>query len=399
MSNIKLSSRHDRIKPSATIQTAKLSRKLIAEGKDIINMSMGMPDFNTPDHIKNAGINAINDNFTFYPPVAGYSDLKEAISNKFRRENKLDFSSENIVVSPGAKLSVANILLSILDREDEILIPAPFWVSYTGIVNLVGAKEVIIPTSIDNDFKLLPKDLEKNINNNTKAIIFSSPCNPTGTIYNKKDLERLVLVLKKYPDIIIISDEIYEHIIFDEDHISIGTFNELKDRVVVVNGVSKGYAMTGWRIGYIGAPLTIARACEKIQGQLTSGACAIAQKAAIEALNGSMESTNEMRIAFKRRKNLMISYLKKIPGLKTNNPKGAFYIFPDISHFLGLSYKDYLIRSSEELCEYLLLEAEVGVVSGTSFGSPDNIRLAYAISDENIHIAMQRLTKALNQLN
>ena len=399
MSNIKLSSRHNRIKPSATIQMAKLSRKLISEGKDIINMSMGMPDFNTPEHIKNAGINAINDNFTFYPPVAGYPELKEAISNKFRRENNLDFSSENIVVSPGAKLSVANVLLSILDREDEILIPAPFWVSYTGIVNLVGAKEVIIPTSIDNDFKLLPEDLEKNINNNTKAIIFSSPCNPTGTIYNKKDLEKLVLVLKKYPDIIIISDEIYEHIIFDEAHISIGTFNELKDRVVVVNGVSKGYAMTGWRIGYIGAPSIIASACEKIQGQLTSGACAIAQKAAVEALNGSMKPTNEMCIAFKRRKDLMISYLKKIPGLKTNNPKGAFYIFPDVSYFFGLSYKGHVLSNSEELCEYILLEAEVGVVSGTSFGSPNNIRLAYAISDENIHIAMQRLTKALNQLN
>ncbi len=399
MSNIKLSSRHNRIKPSATIQMAKLSRKLISEGKDIINMSMGMPDFNTPEHIKNAGINAINDNFTFYPPVAGYPELKEAISNKFRRENKLDFSSENIVVSPGAKLSVANVLLSILDREDEILIPAPFWVSYTGIVNLVGAKEVIIPTSIDNDFKLLPEDLEKNINNNTKAIIFSSPCNPTGTIYNKKDLENLVLVLKEYPDIIIISDEIYEHIIFDEEHISIGTFNELKDRVVVVNGVSKGYAMTGWRIGYIGAPSIIASACEKIQGQLTSGACAIAQKAAVEALNGSMKPTNEMCIAFKRRKDLMISYLKKIPGLKTNDPKGAFYIFPDVSYFFGLSYKDHFISNSEELCKYLLLEAEVGVVGGSSFGSPDNIRLAYAISDENIHIAMQRLTKALNQLN
>ncbi len=399
MSNIKLSSRHNRIKPSATIQMAKLSRKLISEGKDIINMSMGMPDFNTPEHIKNAGINAINDNFTFYPPVAGYPELKEAISNKFRRENKLDYGSENIVVSPGAKLSVANVLLSILDREDEILIPAPFWVSYTGIVNLVGAKEVIIPTSIDNDFKLLPEDLEKNINNNTKAIIFSSPCNPTGTIYNKKDLEKLVLVLKKYPDIIIISDEIYEHIIFDEAHIRIGTFNELKNRVVVVNGVSKGYAMTGWRIGYIGAPSIIASACEKIQGQLTSGACAIAQKAAVEALNGSMKPTNEMCIAFKRRKDLMISYLKKIPGLKTNDPKGAFYIFPDVSYFFGLSYKDHFISNSEELCKYLLLEAEVGVVGGSSFGSPDNIRLAYAISDENIHIAMQRLTKALNQLN
>jgi len=399
MSNIKLSSRHNRIKPSATIQMAKLSRKLISEGKDIINMSMGMPDFNTPEHIKNAGINAINDNFTFYPPVAGYPDLKEAISNKFKRENNLDFSSENIVVSPGAKLSVANVLLSILDREDEILIPAPFWVSYTGIVNLVGAKEVIIPTSIDNDFKLLPEDLEKNINNNTKAIIFSSPCNPTGTIYNKEDLKGLVGILKKHPDIIIISDEIYEHIIFDEEHISIGTFNELKDRVVVVNGVSKGYAMTGWRIGYIGAPSIIASACEKIQGQLTSGACAIAQKAAVEALNGSMKPTNEMCIAFKRRKDLMISYLKKIPGLKTNEPKGAFYIFPDVSYFFGLSYKDHFISNSEELCKYLLLEAEVGVVGGTSFGSPDNIRLAYAISDENIHIAMQRLTKALNQLN
>ena len=399
MSNFKLSSRSNRIQPSATIEMAKLSRTLISEGKDIINMSMGMPDFNTPDHIKEAGIEAINNNFTFYPPVAGYPELKEAISNKFKRENDLVFSTENIVVSPGAKLSVANVLLSILDTEDEILIPAPYWVSYTGIVDLVGAKEVIIPASIDNDFKLLPEDLEKNINNNTKAIIFSSPCNPTGTIYNKEDLEGLVEVLKKYPDIIVISDEIYEHITFDEDHISIGVFNELKDRVVVINGVSKGYAMTGWRIGYIGAPEIIASACEKIQGQLTSGACAIAQKAAIEALNGTMDPTNEMCSAFKRRKDLMISYLKKIPGLKTNDPQGAFYIFPDVSHFFGLSHKDHFINNSEDLCKYLLLEAEVGVVSGSSFGSPDNIRLAYAISDENIHKAMQRVTKALNLLN
>ena len=398
MSNIKLSSRSNRIKTSSTIEMAKLSRKLISDGKDIINMSMGMPDFNTPDHIKDAGINAINDNFTFYPPVAGYPELKEAIVNKFKRENNLDFSTENIVVSPGAKLSVANVLLSILDKEDEILIPAPYWVSYTGIVNLVGAKEVIIKTSIENDFKVLPENLEKNINSHTKAIIFSSPCNPTGSIYNKNDLAKIIDVLKRYPEIIVISDEIYEHILFDEEHISIASYEELKDRTVVINGVSKGYAMTGWRIGYIGAPKIIAASCEKIQGQLTSGACSIAQRAAIEALNGPMKTTTEMCKAFKKRKELMISYLKKIPGLKTNDPKGAFYIFPDISHFFGLSYNGQIINNSENLCKYLLMEAEIGVVSGTSFGSPDNIRLAYAISEENIHKAMQRMTNALNKL-
>ena len=398
MSNIKLSSRSNRIKTSSTIEMAKLSRKLISDGKDIINMSMGMPDFNTPDHIKDAGINAINDNFTFYPPVAGYPELKEAIVNKFKRENNLDFSTENIVVSPGAKLSVANVLLSILDKEDEILIPAPYWVSYTGIVNLVGAKEVIIKTNIENDFKVLPENLEKNINSHTKAIIFSSPCNPTGSIYNKNDLAKIIDVLKRYPEIIVISDEIYEHILFDEEHISIASYEELKDRTVVINGVSKGYAMTGWRIGYIGAPKIIAASCEKIQGQLTSGACSIAQRAAIEALNGPMKTTTEMCKAFKKRKELMISYLKKIPGLKTNDPKGAFYIFPDISHFFGLSYNGQIINNSENLCKYLLMEAEIGVVSGTSFGSPDNIRLAYAISEENIHKAMQRMTNALNKL-
>jgi aspartate aminotransferase len=395
----KLSKRHNRIEPSSTITTAKLSRQLIAEGKDVINMSMGMPDFNTPDHIKDAAKEAIDNNFTFYPPVAGYPDLKEAIVNKLKRENGLTYKIDNIVVSPGAKLSVANLMLSLLDKEDEIIIPAPYWVSYTGILSLVGAKECIIPCNIKNDFKLSPEQLKKNISSNTKALIFSSPCNPTGSVYSKAELKSLVEVLKEHPDVVIISDEIYEHITFNEPHISIASFEEIRDRVVIINGVSKGFAMTGWRIGYIAAPEYIAKACEKIQGQLTSGACSIAQKAATEALKANLHETIKMREAFRKRKEIMLSYLRNIDGLISNDPQGAFYIFPDIHNFFGKAWREYKINNAEDLCNYLLMEGNIGCVSGDSFGDPNCIRLAYAISEEQVHEAMRRLKVCLEKLS
>ena len=395
---IQFSRRHERIEPSATIETAKLSRKLISEGRDVINMSMGMPDFNTPGHIKDAAKAAIDENFTFYPPVAGYPDLKEAIVHKLKRDNKLEYSIDNIVVSAGAKLSVANLMLALLNKEDEIIIPAPYWVSYTGILSLVGAKEKIVPCGIEQDYKLRPEQLESAINKNTKAFIFSSPCNPTGSLYDSNELKALVDVLIKHPNIVVISDEIYEYINFSGKHKSIASFSAIKDRVVIINGVSKGFAMTGWRIGYVAAPKPIAKACEKIQGQLTSGACSIAQKAAKEALTAPLKCAKEMCDAFEKRKNIMYKYLQGIKGVKCNDPKGAFYFFPNMEYFIGKSYKAYQINSSEDLCHYLLMEGNVACVGGSSFGAPSCIRLAYAISEEQIHKAMKRIKECLEVL-
>lgn len=385
---------------SQTLEMTQKSRELKAQGIDIINLSIGEPDFNTPEHIKIAAKKAIDENFSFYSPVPGYADLKEAISAKFKRENNLDFSPDQIVVSNGAKQSIANVALSILNKGDEVIVPAPYWVSYVDIVKLAEATNVIIDSSIENDFKVTAQQVEAVITDKTRAFLFSSPSNPSGSLYTKEELKSLADVFAKYPNIIIISDEIYEHINFVGKHESIAQFENMKDRVVVINGVSKGYAMTGWRIGYIGAPLWIAKACTKLQGQYTSGASSIAQKASVEALNSekSLVSISEMLQVFKRRRDLVVKLLSEINGVKINIPQGAFYVLPDMSYFFGKKDGATSINDATELSLYLLYNANVATVTGAAFGSPDCIRISYATSDEILIEAIKRIKLALDKL-
>lgn len=394
----KVSERLNKLSVSQTLQMAQKSRELKNEGKNVINLSIGEPDFNTPDHIKDAAKRSIDENYTTYSPVPGYQDLREAICDKLKRENDLDYNFNQIVVSNGAKHSLTNVLLSIIDPGEEVIIPAPYWVSYIEMVKLAEGESVIIKSGIDQDFKISPSQLEAAITPKTKAFLICSPSNPTGSLYSKSELKALVDVLEKYPEIVIISDEIYEHINFEGKHESIAQFKRIQDRVVIVNGVSKAFAMTGWRIGYIAAPEYIAKACTKVQGQMTSGASSIAQRASIAALNGGLDCVNEMKESFNRRRKLVIDGLSKIDGLKVNVPLGAFYIFPDVSSYFGKSFENWTINDDNDLCLYLLETVHVALVPGTAFGSPECIRISYAASDEQLKDALNRLETALGKL-
>lgn len=394
-----IADRLNRISESETIAMAKLGRALKAEGKDVISLSFGEPDFFTPDHIKKAAIDAINHNFTFYTPVAGIPELREAIQLKFKRDNNLEYNTDQIVVSTGAKNSIVNSVLALVNPGDEVIIPKPFWVSYADMVHLAEGKCVYIETKVDVDYKITPQQLEEAITPKTKLFMFSSPNNPSGMVYSADELAALAAVFERNPHVYILSDEIYEHINFVGKHCSIATFGTLKNRTVTVNGVSKAFSMTGWRIGYIGAPKEIASACEKLQSQFTSGTNAIAQKAAVAALTGDLSPTWKMRDAFQSRRNLCYDILKTIPGMKLNLPDGAFYLFPDVSDYYGKSYDGKVIRNSQDICMYLLNEVHVVTVAGSAFGNDDCIRLSYATSEDNLTKAMARIKEGLTKLS
>ncbi len=380
---------------SATLAMAAKARELRGKGIDIIGLSLGEPDFNTPDFIKKAAIKAIDENYNSYSPVDGYLDLKKSICEKFKRDNNIDYNESQIVVSTGAKQSIANVCMSILNPGDEVLLPAPYWVSYSAIATLCEAKFKIIPSSIENDFKITPNQLELAISNKTKLIIFNSPNNPSGTVYSENEYKALGEVLKKHPEIYIISDEIYEHINYGVKHFSIARIKELYNRTITVNGISKAYAMTGWRIGYIGAPELIAKACNKMQGQITSGANCIAQRATITALNTPISEIKYMIDEFYKRKILIINLLSEIDGFKLNDPQGAFYVFPDISFFFGKKIKNKVINNSSDFAFFLLEEANVATVSGEAFGNKDCIRISYAASEKEIIEAVKRIKSAV----
>lgn len=395
---IELAARLNLISESNTLKMAKLSRELASTGVDVISLSLGEPDFQTPQHIKDAAKKAIDDGYTFYTPVVGYLDLREAISAKFKRDNNLDYATNQIVVSTGAKHSIMNVMLSILNPNDEVIVPTPYWVSYSEMIKLAEGKPIFVHAKVDTDYKITAEQLEKAITPKTKAFIFSSPCNPTGSFYSKDELFALAKVFEKHPNVFIISDEIYEHINFTGKHESIAQFDFIKDRVITVNGVSKSFAMTGWRIGYIGAPKDVAVACEKLQGQFTSGANSIAQRATIAALSGDMTPTHEMKKAFLRRRDLVIKLMKEIPGFITNIPEGAFYVFPEVKSYFGKSFGETTIKNAEDLCMFLLHTAHVAAVDGDSFGAPECIRFSYATSDEKLTEAFRRIKEALAKL-
>ena len=394
----KISDRLNRLSESATLAMARMSRELKAKGHDVIALSLGEPNFNTPDFIKTAAKEAIDNNFSHYTPVAGLIELKEAISKKLKRDNGLDYSTEEIVTSTGAKQSIANVCLSLLDPGDEVLLPAPYWVSYYEIIKLAEGKPIVIPSNIQNDFKISASEIEKNISEKTKLLLFSTPCNPSGSVYDESELNEIADMLVKYPNIYIISDEIYELINFGTPHFSLASIDKIKERVITVNGVSKGFAMTGWRVGYIAAPKWIADACTKIQGQVTSATCSIAQMATKTAMEANPKKVKYMQEAFQERRDLMLSLLKEIPGIKTNIPKGAFYFFPDVSYYFGKKNIENVIENSNDLCMYLLNDAHVAVVSGSAFGTPECIRISYAASEENIKEAIRRIKKSLSKL-
>lgn len=374
------------------------SNELKAQGIDVINLSVGEPDFYTPDHIKEAAKKAIDDNFSFYSPVPGYMDLRKAIVAKLKNENGLDYTPDQIIVSNGAKQSVCNVLMSIIGPGDEVIVPAPYWVSYVEMVKLAEGTNVIVTAGIDQDFKITPAQLEAAVTPKTKALILCSPSNPTGSVYSREELAGLAEVIARHPNIIVIADEIYEHINYVGAHQSIAQFPEIKDRVVVVNGVSKAYAMTGWRIGFIAAPLWIAKACNKLQGQYTSGASSIAQKAAVAAFSGDQACVEEMRKAFLRRRDLVVKLCKEIPGIKLNVPQGAFYLFPEVSAYYGKCAGDRQINDAGDLAMYLLEVGHVATVGGKAFGAPECLRFSYATSDENLIEAMRRIKEALAAL-
>lgn len=393
-----VSDRLNRLSESATLAMARMSRELKSQGHDVIALSLGEPDFDTPDFIKEAAKLAVDNNFSHYTPVPGLLELRNAITKKLKRDNNLDYEADQIVASTGAKQSIANVCMSLLNPGDEVLLPAPYWVSYFEIIKLAEGTPVEIASSIDTDFKVSPTQLEKAITPNTKLLLFSTPCNPSGTVYSQKELEEIAKMLEKYPDIYIICDEIYEHINFGEPHFSMATIPSMKDRVITVNGVSKGFAMTGWRVGYIAAPKWIASACNKIQGQITSATCAVAQKATEAAMLASPSEVSYMQKAFHKRRDLMLDLLSEIPGIKTNTPKGAFYIFPDISYYFGKKSGTQLIQNSNDFCMYLLNDAHVALVSGAAFGTPSCVRISYAASEENLKEAIDRIKKSLSKL-
>ena len=394
----KVSERLKRLSESATLAMARMSRELKEKGHNVIPLSLGEPDFDTPDFIKVAAKKAIDDNFSHYTPVPGLSELRTAISHKFKRDNNLDYSAEQIVVSTGAKQSLANVCLSLLNPGDEVLLPTPYWVSYADIVTLSEGVSVKIESKIENDFKITAAQLESKITDKTKLLMFSSPCNPSGTVYTKKELTDIAEMLEKYPNIYIIADEIYEHINFTEEHFSIGSIPSIKERVITVNGVSKGFAMTGWRVGFIGAPLWIAKACTKIQGQVTSATCSISQKAAETAVSANPEVVSKMKDIFLERRDLVLEKFNEIDGIKCNVPEGAFYLFPDISYYFGKSDGETTINSSDDLCMYLLNKCYVALVAGTPFGNPECVRISYAASEENLLEAIRRIKKQLSKL-
>jgi len=394
-----ISQRVASLENSQTLEMSQKSRDLQAQGIDVINLSVGEPDFNTPDHIKEAAIQAIKDNYSHYSPVPGYPELLKAISGKLKRENNLDYATDQIVVSNGAKHSLANVILSLVNKDDEVIIPAPYWVSYAELVKLAEGKNIIIQTSIENDFKITPEQLKKAITTKTKAMFLCSPSNPTGNLYTKDELKAIAeVVANSGVDMYILSDEIYEHINFVGQHESIAQFDFIRDRVIIINGVSKGYAMTGWRIGYIAAPKWIAKACNKIQGQLTSGPSSISQMASVAALNTESNCIKEMVEAFKRRRDLVVDLAKQINGFKVNIPEGAFYLFPEVKSLFGKSDGTRTINTAKELCMYLLEKAHVAIVPGCAFGSPEYIRFSYATSDDKLVEAMKRIKTAIEKL-
>ncbi len=393
-----LSDRLNRLSPSATLAMSQKSNELKAQGVDVINLSVGEPDFNTPDHIKAAAIKAVEENYSRYSPVPGYPALREAIVAKLKNENGLDYTPAQILCSNGAKQSVCNAIMALINAGDEVIIPAPYWVSYPQMVKLAEGEPVIIEAGIEQDFKITPAQLEAAITPKTRALILCSPSNPTGSVYSKEELKGLTEVLLKHENVIVIADEIYEHINYIGKHESIAQFPEIKDRVVIVNGVSKAYAMTGWRIGFIAAPDWIVKGCNKLQGQYTSGPCSVSQKAAEAAYTGSQDCVEEMRQAFERRKNLIVKLAKEIPGLEVNEPHGAFYLFPKCSSFFGKKDGERVINNSTDFAMYLLEVGHVATVGGDAFGSPECFRMSYATSDENIIEAMRRIKETLSRL-
>lgn len=395
---VQISSLLSRFAEPETLKMAKLGRELRAKGVDVIDLSLGEPDFDTPQHIKDAAKKAIDDNWSHYPPVAGYPDLREAVCQKFKRDNNLDYKPENIVVSTGAKQSLANAILALVDEGDEVIIPAPYWVTYSELVKIAGGIPVIVRTAMENKYKITPQQLEEAITEKSKVFLFSSPCNPSGTVFTKEELKELAGVFEKHPGISIISDEIYEYINFIGHHESIAQFDSVKDRVIIVNGLSKGFAMTGYRLGYIAAEATIAKACEKLQGQFTSGANSITQRAAITALTTDLRPSMEMTKEFTRRRERILQLVKDIPGLHCAEPDGAFYIFPVVKSLFGKSDGEETISNADDLCMYLLNKAHVSTVTGRAFGEPDCIRISFANSMDKIEKAMARIKEALAKL-
>ena len=392
---MQVSDRLASLSPSATLAMSQKSGELKAQGVDVINLSVGEPDFNTPDHIKEAAKQAIDENYSRYSPVAGYPALRNAIVAKLKNENGLDYTANQISCANGAKQSVCNTILALINAGDEVIIPAPFWVSYPEMVKLAEGKPVIVPAGIEQDFKITPAQLEAAITPKTKALILCSPANPTGSVYGAEELAGLAEVLKKYPEIIVIADEIYEHINYIGKHHSIATIEGMKERTVIVNGVSKAYAMTGWRIGFIAGPEWIVKAVNKLQGQYTSGPCSVSQKAAEAAYTGTQEPVETMRQAFERRRDLIVKLAKEVPGFEVNKPEGAFYLFPKCSYYFGKSDGNRTIQTADDLAMYLLEVGHVACVGGTSFGAPECIRMSYATSDENIVEAIRRIQAAL----
>ncbi|MBN1131823.1 MAG: pyridoxal phosphate-dependent aminotransferase [Bacteroidales bacterium] len=390
-----LSTRIKALAPSATIAMNQKSQELKAKGVDVINLSVGEPDFPTPVHIREAAKKAIDGNFSHYAPVPGYPDLREAIAMKFRRENNLDYKPSQIVVSTGAKHALANAMICLVDNGDEVIIPAPYWVSYVEQVKIAGGENVILETSVEDDYKLKPEQLRAAITPRTKVLLLCSPSNPTGSVYTGEELRALAEVIAENERVFVIADEIYEHINFSGGHQSIARFESIHDRVVVINGVSKAYAMTGWRIGYLAGPEWLAKACSKLQGQMTSGATSIAQRAALAALTEDQSCVKEMADAFLRRRNLILDHLKEIEGIRYNVPGGAFYVFPDFSHYIGRSVNGKKIENDMDLCLYLLEDAHIATVPGSAFGAEGCVRISYANSDDNLNKAMQRLKDAL----
>jgi aspartate aminotransferase len=395
---MQFSSLLQRFNEPETLKMAKLGRELRSQGIDVIDLSLGEPDFDTPEHIKQAAVKAIADNWSHYTPVPGFLDLREAVCAKLKRDNNLDYKPENIVVSTGAKQSLANAILALVDENDEVIIPTPYWVTYSELVKIARGRVVEIKTTADSGFKINAKQLEAAITPHTNVFLFSSPCNPSGAVYNKQELEALVNVFRKHPQITIISDEIYEYINFKGGHESIAQFEDIKDRVIIVNGLSKGFAMTGWRLGYIAAEASIAKACEKLQGQFTSGTCSITQKAAVTALTTDLRPTQEMVEEFARRRKRVLELVGEIPGIKCSEPDGAFYIFPDISYYYGKSDGKTTINTSGDFCMYLLNTAHVSSVMGEAFGDPQCVRFSFANSMEKIEEAWKRIKSALAAL-
>ena len=396
---MQLSSRLNRFNEPETLKMAKLGRELRSKGIDVIDLSLGEPDFDTPDHIKESAKKAIDENWSHYTPVAGYADLREAVCKKLKRDNNLDYKPENIIVSTGAKQSLANVIMAIIDTDDEVIIPTPFWVTYSELVRLAEGKPVFIQSTIESDYKISPEQLEAAITPKTKLFLFSSPCNPSGAVYSKKELEGLAEVFRKHPDVLIISDEIYEYINYSGKHESIAQFHDLKDRVIIVNGLSKGFAMTGWRLGYIAADPAIVKGCEKLQGQFTSGTNSIAQRAAIDALVGDLAPSIKMAEEFTDRRKKMLELLAGIPGIKCSEPDGAFYVFPVVKEYFGKKNGTDVLKNADDLCMYLLNTAHVSTVTGSAFGEPTCIRLSFANNMKNIETGLARIKEALLKLN